>query len=151
MDPRRPDPDALLKRVQEEETLAARGKLKIFFGATAGVGKTYAMLEAAHEQKREGVDVLAGVVVTHGRIETESLMEGLETLPPRVIDHQGVRLEELDLDAALARHPTLILIDELAHTNAPGSRHTKRWQDVQELLAAGIRSIRPSMFSTWKV
>ena len=96
------------------------------------------MLEAAHEQKREGVDVLAGVVVTHGRIETESLMEGLETLPPRVIDHQGVRLEELDLDAALARRPTLILIDELAHTNAPGSRHTKRWQDVQELLAAGI-------------
>ena len=138
MDPRRPDPDALLKRVQEEETRAARGKLKIFFGATAGVGKTYAMLEAAHEQKREGVDVVAGVVVTHGRIETEALMEGLETLPPRVIDHQGVRLEELDLDAALARHPTLILIDEFAHTNAPGSRHTKRWQDVEELLAAGI-------------
>ena len=91
MDPRRPDPDALLKRAQEEETLAARGKLKIFFGATAGVGKTYAMLEAAHEQKHEGVDVVAGVVVTHGRIETESLMEGLETLPPRVIDHQGVQ------------------------------------------------------------
>jgi len=138
MDPRRPNPDALLKRVQEEETLAARGKLKIFFGATAGVGKTYAMLEAAHEQKHEGVDVVAGVVVTHGRIETEALMDGLETLPPRVVHHQGVQIVEFDLDAALARHPTLILIDELAHTNAPGSRHTKRWQDVEELLAAGI-------------
>lgn len=138
MDPRRPDPDALLKRVQEEETRAARGKLKIFFGATAGVGKTYAMLEAAHEQKNEAVDVVAGVVVTHGRVETESLLQGLETLPPRAVNHQGVQLEELDLDAALARRPTLILIDELAHTNAPGSRHPKRWQDVKELLASGI-------------
>jgi two-component system sensor histidine kinase KdpD len=138
MDPRRPDPDALLKRCQEEETRATRGKLKIFFGATAGVGKTYAMLEAAHEQKDEGVDVVAGVVVTHGRVETESLLHGLVTLPPRVVNHQGVQLEELDLDAALARRPTLILIDELAHTNAPASRHPKRWQDVEELLASGI-------------
>ncbi|WP_447984101.1 DUF4118 domain-containing protein [Nitrospira sp. Nam74] len=138
MDPRRPDPDALLKRVQDEETRATCGKLKIFFGATAGVGKTYAMLEAAHEQKDEGVDVVAGVVVTHGRVETASLLQGLVTLPPRVVNHQGVQLEELDLDAALARRPTLILIDELAHTNAPGSRHPKRWQDVEELLASGI-------------
>lgn len=138
MNQRRPDPDALLKRVKEEETRAARGKLKIFFGATAGVGKTYAMLEAAHEQKHEGVDVLAGVVVTHGRVETKSLLQGLEILPPRVVHHQGVQLEELDLDAALARRPTLILVDELAHTNAAGSRHPKRWQDVEELLAFGI-------------
>ena len=134
----RPDPDVLLKRVQDEEIRKARGKLKIFFGATAGVGKTYAMLQAAHEQKREGTDVLAGVVVTHGRAETEELLRGLETLPMRGVDHRGVRLEEFDLDGALARRPALILVDELAHTNAAGSRHPKRWQDVEELLNAGI-------------
>ncbi|WP_447979841.1 DUF4118 domain-containing protein [Candidatus Nitrospira bockiana] len=134
----RPDPDALLKRVQEEEVRKTRGKLKIFFGATAGVGKTYAMLEAAHEQKREGVDVVIGMVVTHGRAETEELVKGLEPLPPRLVEHRGVQLKELDVDAALARRPTLVLIDELAHTNAPGSRHPKRWQDVEELLAAGM-------------
>ncbi|MER3425428.1 MAG: two-component system sensor histidine kinase KdbD, partial [Nitrospiraceae bacterium] len=138
MEQRRPDPDALLKRVQEGEARQARGKLKIFFGATAGVGKTYAMLEAAHEQKHEGVDVVVGVVVTHGRAETEALLKGLEVLPPRVVDHRGVRLQEFDLDAALVRRPTLILMDELAHTNESGSRHPKRWQDVEELLNAGI-------------
>jgi two-component system sensor histidine kinase KdpD len=134
----RPDPDVLLKRVQDEDARRARGKLKIFFGATAGVGKTYAMLQAAHEQKREGTDVLAGVVVTHGRAETEELLRGLETLPTRGAEHRGVRLEEFDLDGALARRPALILVDELAHTNAPGSRHPKRWQDVEELLNAGM-------------
>src|SRR5581483_6887939 len=137
-DAQRPDPDALLRRVQDEEARRNRGKLKIFFGATAGVGKTYAMLEAAHEQKAEGVDVVAGVVVTHGRAETERLAKGLELLQPRTVEHRGVRLEEFDLDAALARKPALILIDELAHTNAPGARHPKRFQDVEELLDAGI-------------
>src|SRR5215475_10180312 len=134
----RPDPDILLARVQQEETHQGRGKLKIFFGATAGVGKTYAMLEAAHERRKEGMDVIVGWVDTHGRAETEALLQGLEVLPRRAVAYRGVRLEEFDLDAALARHPALLLVDELAHTNAPGSRHTKRWQDVEELLAAGI-------------
>lgn len=134
----RPDPDALLRRVQEEEALQHRGKLKVFFGATAGVGKTYAMLEAAHEQREDGVNVVVGVIETHGRAETEALLKGLEILPPRVIEHRGVRLHEFDLDAALARRPAIILMDEWAHTNAPGSRHPKRWQDVDELLKAGI-------------
>jgi two-component system, OmpR family, sensor histidine kinase KdpD len=134
----RPDPDALLKRVQAEETRKAEGKLKVFFGANPGVGKTYAMLEAAHEQRRDGVDVVIGVVETHGRAETEALVDGLEVLPRRVVGYRGATLQEFDLDAALARLPTIILIDELAHTNAPGQRHAKRWQDVQELLKAGI-------------
>ncbi len=134
----RPDPDALLKRVQAEETRKAEGKLKVFFGANPGVGKTYAMLEAAHEQRRDGVDVVIGVVETHGRAETEALVDGLEVLPRRVVGYRGATLQEFDLDAALARHPAIILIDELAHTNAPGERHAKRWQDVQELLKAGI-------------
>lgn len=134
----RPDPDALLKRLREEEARQTKGKLKIFFGATAGVGKTYAMLEAAHEQRRDGVDVVIGWVETHGRAETEALVSGLERLPPRTVEYRGTTLREFDLDAALARHPQLILMDELAHTNAPGSRHPKRWQDVMELLHAGI-------------
>jgi two-component system sensor histidine kinase KdpD len=134
----RPDPDALLKRVQAEESRKAEGKLKVFFGANPGVGKTYAMLEAAHEQRRDGVDVVIGVVETHGRAETEALVDGLEVLPRRVVGYRGATLQEFDLDAALARHPTIILIDELAHTNAPGQRHAKRWQDAQELLKAGI-------------
>lgn len=134
----RPDPDMLLRRVREKETRRARGKLKIVFGATAGVGKTYAMLEAAHEQQRDGVDVVVGWVETHGRAETEALVAGLEVLPPRVVKYRGASLREFDLDAALARRPALILLDELAHTNAPGSRHVKRWQDLQELLDAGI-------------
>jgi two-component system sensor histidine kinase KdpD len=138
MPSQRPDPDTLLRRVKEEESRQARGKLKIFFGATAGVGKTYAMLEAGHEQQRDNVDVIIGCVETHGRVETEALLKGLEILPPREMEHGGVTLREFDLGAALARRPTLILMDELAHTNAPGSRHAKRWHDVQELLSAGI-------------
>ncbi len=135
---RRPDPEALLARVREEERRAGRGKLKIFFGASPGVGKTYAMLEEARARKRAGVDVVIGVVETHGRTETAALVEGLEVLPRRAIEYRGVTLKEFDLDAALARHPSLILVDELAHTNAPGSRHARRFQDVEELLGAGI-------------
>ena len=138
MSEHRPDPEALLARVKEEEARARRGKLKLFFGAAAGVGKTYAMLEAAREQRADGVDVVVGYVETHRRAETEALLHGLETLPRRVVDYRGAALEEFDLDAALQRHPAVILVDELAHTNAQGSRHAKRWQDVVELLDAGI-------------
>lgn len=138
MNQKRPDPDELLKLVQAQEARQTEGKLKVFFGANPGVGKTYAMLEAAHEQRRDGVDVVIGVVETHGRAETEALAAGLEALPRRAVDYRGAVLREFDLDGALARRPTLILIDELAHTNAPGLRHAKRWQDVQELLKAGI-------------
>ncbi len=136
---RRPDPDELLARVRAEEEASARGKLTIFFGAAPGVGKTYTMLEAARleieDQKR---DAVVGIVETHGRYDTGSLLIGLELLPRRTVEHRGIVLEELDLDAALKRKPQLILVDELAHTNAPGSRHLKRWQDVEELLDAGI-------------
>ncbi len=134
----RPDPDQLLARMRADEARRARGKLKIFFGAAAGVGKTYAMLESARAQKISGVDVVIGWVETHGRVETEALLPGLEQLPPRTVEYRGTTLREFDLDAALARRPALILVDELAHTNAPGSRHAKRWQDVTELLEAGI-------------
>ena len=132
----RPDPDQLLKRAQAEE--AKRGKLKIFFGAMAGVGKTYSMLESARHQKKDGVDVIVGYVETHKRAETDALLEGLEILPRKIISYKNVDLPEFDIDLALKRNPSLILVDELAHTNAPGSRHLKRWQDVEELLAAGI-------------
>jgi two-component system sensor histidine kinase KdpD len=138
MTDKRPDPDALLARVQEQQALESRGKLKLFFGAAAGVGKTYAMLEAAREKRADGVDVVVGYVEPHGRAETEALLEGLEVLPPRLLEYHGATLREFDLDGALARRPQLLLVDELAHTNAPGSRHTKRWQDVLELLDAGI-------------
>ena len=138
MNERRPDPEALLQRIREEEARAARGKLKIFFGASAGVGKTYAMLIEAHERRRAGAEVVVGVVETHGRAETAALLGDLEVLPLRDVEYRGTRLREFDLDAALARHPGLILVDELAHTNAPGSRHAKRWLDVEELLKAGI-------------
>ena len=134
----RPDPDALLARVQREELSRHRGKLRIFFGASAGVGKTYAMLANARAEKAEGTDVVVGVVETHGRRETAALIDGLEALPAREVSHKGSVLREFDIDAALARKPALLLVDELAHTNAPGSRHPKRWQDVEELLAAGI-------------
>src|SRR5579862_2645133 len=133
---RRPNPDELLKRVQAEES--GRGKLKLFFGASPGVGKTYAMLEAAQQRRKEGVDVVVGIVETHGRAETAALLKDLEVLPRRGLEYKGVTLEEFDLDAALARKPQLVLVDELAHTNAEGLRHDKRWQDVQELLEAGI-------------
>jgi two-component system, OmpR family, sensor histidine kinase KdpD len=134
----RPDPDALLARVQREEERSARGRLKVFFGGCAGVGKTYAMLAAAQEQRAKGVDLVVGVAETHGRTETAALLDGLEVRPSRSVEHRGRRLAEFDLDAALARRPALILVDELAHSNLPGSRHPKRWQDVEELLAAGI-------------
>jgi two-component system sensor histidine kinase KdpD len=138
MTDQRPDPDDLLARVSAEEARQRRGKLKVFFGATAGVGKTYAMLQAARQQRADGVDVVVGHVETHGRAETTALLDGLERLPPRLVPYGAATLPEFDLDAALARHPALILVDELAHTNAPGSRHAKRWQDVRELLDAGI-------------
>src|SRR5262245_51419206 len=134
----RRDPEAFLERARQEEARRARGKLKVFFGAAAGVGKTYAMLEAAREQRVAGVDVVAGVVETHKRAETEALLAGLEILPPRHIEYHGTTLKEFDLDAALARRPTVILIDQRPHTNAPEGRHAKRWQDVRELLDAGI-------------
>ncbi|MCL2450560.1 MAG: universal stress protein, partial [Polyangiaceae bacterium] len=139
MPKRRPDPDELLARVRDEEARSSRGKLTIFFGAAPGVGKTYTMLEAARleieDQKR---DVVVGFVETHGRYDTGSLLIGLELLPRRVALHRGIKLEEFDIDAALQRRPQLVLVDELAHSNAPGSRHRKRWQDVEELLDAGI-------------
>jgi two-component system sensor histidine kinase KdpD len=135
---RRPDPDALLARVKDEEARAQRGRLQIFFGATAGVGKSYAMLEAARRQKGDGVDVVVGYVELHGRPETEALLEGLEILPPMRLEHRGIVLTEFDLDRALARKPKLLVVDELAHSNHPGARHPKRWQDVEELLAAGV-------------
>jgi len=135
---RRPDPDALLDRVKDEEAHARSGRLKVFLGAAAGVGKTYAMLQAAHERRAEGLDVLVGWVDTHGRVETEALLRGLTVLPRRQVSYHNTTLQEFDLDAVLARRPALALVDELAHTNAPGSRHPKRWQDVLELLDAGI-------------
>ena len=138
MDTQRPDPDALLKRVQAEEVRRVEGRLKIFFGANPGVGKTYAMLEAAHQQRHDGVNIIIGVVETHGRVETQALVNGLEVVPRRAVEYHSTALQEFDLDAALTRRPAVILIDELAHSNAPGMRHAKRWQDVQELLKAGI-------------
>ncbi|MDD1712503.1 MAG: sensor histidine kinase KdpD [Methanoregulaceae archaeon] len=134
----RPDPDLLLARVREEERHQNRGKLKIFLGYVAGVGKTYEMLAAAHLRKNEGIDVQIGYVETHGRPETEVLLDGLTLIPRKQMVYRGVTLEEMDLDTILAIHPALVLVDELAHTNAPGSRHLKRYQDVEELLDAGI-------------
>src|SRR6476619_1109654 len=133
-DEARPSPDALLKAAQRE----GRGKFKIFFGAAPGVGKTYEMLLSAHRRKAEGVDVVVGVVETHGRAETEAQLTSLEVIPRRKVEYKGRSIEEMDLDAILARRPRLVLVDELAHSNAPGSQHPKRYVDVQELLAAGI-------------
>jgi two-component system sensor histidine kinase KdpD len=134
----RPDPDALLARIEAEAERAKKGKLRVFFGACPGVGKTYAMLSAARVLHEQGSEVVVGVVETHGRSETARLVEGLELLPPKLVAYQGKELREFDIDAALARKPALILVDELAHSNVAGSRHPKRWQDVEELLAAGI-------------
>src|SRR6187551_814391 len=132
----RPSPDALLEAARRESDPA--GKLKIFVGAAPGVGKTYEMLQSAHAKRKAGVDVVVGVVETHGRAETEALLVGLDVIPRRRIEHKGQSIDEMDLDAVLARRPRLVLVDELAHTNAPGSRHPKRYLDVAELLAAGI-------------
>lgn len=134
----RPDPDQLLAQIREEEAQAKRGRLKIFFGASAGVGKTYSMLAAAQTAKQQHIDVLIGVIETHGRAETQALTKGLDVLPLKQIMDKNRTLTEFDLDAALLRKPQLILIDELAHSNIIGSRHPKRWQDVEELLSAGI-------------
>ena len=118
-----------------------RGKLKLYIGFAAGVGKTYRMLEEAHALRERGVDVVVGYVESHGRAETEALVDGLEVIPRRSIEYRGVRVEEMDLDAILARNPEIAVVDELAHTNAPGSRNRKRWQDVEQLIAAGINVI----------
>ncbi len=134
----RPDPDRLLAMVQHDRSVSMRGRLKIFFGASAGVGKTYAMLQEARRRLAEGIDVVSGVVETHGRSETAALIDGIPAIPLRTVAHRGVSLHEFDLEAALARKPALILMDEFAHNNAPGSRHPKRWQDVEELLNNGI-------------
>ncbi len=138
----RPDPEELLARVQAEEARAGRGKLRIFFGASAGVGKTYSMLQAARSEQAAGTDVVVGYLEPHGRIETERLAEGLERLPTLPVSYRGIVRQEFDLDAALGRHPQILLVDELAHSNllggVPQPRHPKRWQDIEELLAAGI-------------
>jgi len=134
----RPDPEALLASLQQEQARAQRGKLKVFLGMCPGVGKTYAMLRAAGEEKTAGREIVVGIVETHGRKETQAMLEGLTVLPRLKISYREVTLEEMDLETLLARKPGLALVDELAHTNAPGSRHTKRWQDVVELLDAGI-------------
>jgi two-component system sensor histidine kinase KdpD len=136
--PNRLDPDKLLANIREEERKRERGHLKIFFGYAAGVGKTYAMLEAAHQRKAENIDVVVGYVETHQRTETENMLRGLEVIPPLYFQYRGIQLQEMDVDQVLKRKPQLVLVDELAHSNAPGSRHAKRFQDVEELLAAGI-------------
>ena len=133
----RPDPDELLTQVKAEEEQNRRGKLKIFLGYAPGVGKTYTMLEAARLRKKD-TDIVVGIVETHGRVETEALLEGLEVVPRRQVEYRGIKLTEMDIDAVLARHPQLALVDELAHENAPDSRHPKRYQDIEELLEAGI-------------
>ena len=134
----RPNPDLLLAKVKRQEAEARRGKLRIYFGSSAGVGKTYAMLVAARKLNAERRDLVIGVVETHGRAETAALLADLEILPPKPMSYRGKDLGEFDLDAALLRRPALILVDELAHSNVQGARHPKRWQDVEELLAAGI-------------
>ena len=133
----RPPPERFLTLIRQQQ----RGRLKIYLGFAAGVGKTYEMLQEGHRLKRQGVDVVAGIVETHGRAETAALLDGLEQVPRRRLEYHGVVLEELDIDALLARRPTVALVDELAHTNAPGSRNGKRYQDVEELLRAGINVI----------
>src|ERR1700732_5340561 len=132
----RPSPEALLESAKREEGCV--GKLRIFVGAAPGVGKTYEMLQNARARKKDGDDVVVGVVETHGRLETEALLEGLEVIPRRRIEYKGRWLEEMDLDGIIARRPQIVLVDELAHTNALGSRHPKRYLDVEELLSHGI-------------
>lgn len=135
---RRSDPDKLLKQLQEEEVTARRGKLRIFLGAAPGVGKTYAMLKDAIEKKNHGMDVVIGIIESHGRDDIIALMDSLEKLPLQSINYHGKKISEFALDSALTRHPQLLLIDEMAHTNVPGLRHTKRWQDIRELLDSQV-------------
>src|SRR6201995_5958008 len=137
-EPERPDPDKILAQMKREEAESNRGGLKIFFGMSPGVGKTYAMLQAARQKLQQGTEVVIGIVETHGRKETEALTEGMPIMPRSQIEYRGTKLEEMDLDAILTWHPGLAVVDELAHTNAPGSRHPKRYQDVLELLDAGV-------------
>lgn len=141
MEESRLNPEQLLEQIKREERkeeLKGRGKLKIFLGFAAGVGKTYAMLEAAHTVKNQGIDVVCGYIEPHTRPDTIALVEGLEQIPPSMMDYKGIKLREFDLDASMARHPQLLLVDELAHSNAQGCRHQKRYQDIEELLNAGI-------------
>ena len=133
---KRPSPEALLEAARREESRV--GKLRIFVGAAPGVGKTYEMLQQARARKKDGYDIVVGVVETHGRKETEALLEGLEVVPRRRIEYKGQWLDEMDLDGIIARRPQIVLVDELAHTNASGSRHPKRYLDVEELLSRGI-------------
>ncbi|MDR3636309.1 MAG: universal stress protein [Isosphaeraceae bacterium] len=136
-EPARPTPEQFLHLIRRQE----RGRLKVYLGSSAGVGKTYAMLREGQRLKQQGVDVAIGIVETHGRTDTAAQIGELEVIPPRTIEYRGVTLREMDLDAILARRPTICLVDELAHTNAPGSRFAKRYQDVEELLRAGIHVI----------
>src|SRR6185295_11832037 len=133
----RPKAEHFLNLIQRQQ----RGRLKVYLGFAAGVGKTYEMLQEGHRLARKGVDVVAGMIETHGRAETAALIEGLEPVPRRKIEYRGVVLEEMDVDAILARQPTVCLVDELAHTNAPGSKNAKRYQDVEDLIRAGINVI----------
>src|SRR6516164_8906518 len=137
IEPARPTPEQFLSLIRRQE----RGRLKVYLGSSAGVGKTYAMLREGQRLKKQGVDVAIGIVETHGRAETAEQIGDLEVIPPRSIEYRGVNLREMDLDAILARRPTVCLVDELAHTNAPGSRHPKRYQDLPDLLHAGIHVI----------
>jgi two-component system sensor histidine kinase KdpD len=132
-----PTPEHFLSLIRQQQ----RGRLKVYLGFAAGVGKTYEMLQEAHRLKRQGIDVVVGIVETHGRAETAALVEGLEQVPRHKIEYRGVTLEEMDLNALLERDPTIALVDELAHTNAPGCRNSKRYQDVEELLRSGINVI----------
>src|ERR1700754_507621 len=132
----RPSPEALLEAARLEEGRV--GKFRIFVGAAPGVGKTYAMLETARARKKDGYDVVAGVVETHGRKETQALLEGLEVILRKRLEYKGQWLDEMDLEAIIVRRPQIVLVDELAHTNAPGSRHPKRYLDIEELLGHGI-------------
>src|SRR5271157_2284811 len=136
-EPSRPTPEQFLNLIRRQ----ARGRLKVYLGSAAGVGKSYSMLREGQRLKKQGVDVVIGLVEPHGRAETLEQVADLEVVPPRIIEYRGVKLREMDLDAILARHPTVCLVDELAHTNVPGSKHSKRYQDVEELLLAGIHVI----------
>ena len=148
----RPDPDKLLESMEMEEEKKKQGRLRIFFGYVAGVGKTYGMLKSARKRQEEGVDVVIGYLEPHARPETMALADGLKKIPVKEINYNGISLKEMDVDAILGRKPGLVLVDEYAHTNAAGSRHEKRYQDVEEILAAGIVSERvyfleyPSIF-----
>lgn len=142
----RPDPDQLLQSLKREDKKKTEGRLRVFIGMSAGVGKTYAMLEAAHQKMSEGLNVAVGVIETHGRVDTEAKLKGLKLIPRKVIEHRGVTLDEMNLEEILRLKPQIVLVDELAHTNAPGSRHPKRWQDVVEILENGI-----DVFSTLNI